>query len=282
MRRVLFITIVCFYIPVLLAEDTIKVLTIGNSFSEDAVENYLYDLGQNKGVTFVIGNLYIGGSSLKNHWDNYEDNNPAYSYHKIDAMGIKTSRPNTTLLEGIGDEDWNYISFQQNSGNSGLITTYFPYLSDLLNIVKIHVTNPEVNYIFHQTWAYASDAAHPAFVNYGNDQIKMYNAIVDAVNQATNQVGIDLIIPSGTAIQNGRTSILGDTFNRDGYHLNLAMGRFTAACTWYEKLTALPVQENSYTPANVTESDSEIVKKAAHFSVMFPDTITSLNVELVL
>lgn len=30
--------------------ETIRVLAIGNSFSEDAVENYLYDLGKNEYV----------------------------------------------------------------------------------------------------------------------------------------------------------------------------------------------------------------------------------------
>ncbi|MCS2584840.1 hypothetical protein NXY00_19810 [Bacteroides sp. BFG-551] len=34
----------------------------------------------------------------------------------------------------------------------------------------------------------------------------------------TNHTDLSLLIPSGTAIQNGRTSFLGDAFNRDGYH----------------------------------------------------------------
>ena len=37
-------------------------------------------------------------------------------------------------------------------------------------------------------------------------------------------------------IQNGRSTALGDTFNRDGYHLELTYGRYTAACTWFETL----------------------------------------------
>ncbi len=62
-------------------ETTIKILTIGNSFSEGAVENYLFDLGKNQNVTFIIGNLYIGGSSLETHWKNAQNNNSAaYSY----------------------------------------------------------------------------------------------------------------------------------------------------------------------------------------------------------
>ena len=43
---------------------TIKVLAIGNSFSEDAVENYLYELAAAQGDSLVIGNAYIGGCSI--------------------------------------------------------------------------------------------------------------------------------------------------------------------------------------------------------------------------
>lgn len=34
--------------------DTIKVLAIGNSFSQDAVEQYLHELGEAEGITMII------------------------------------------------------------------------------------------------------------------------------------------------------------------------------------------------------------------------------------
>ena len=37
----------------------IKVLAIGNSFSEDAVEQYLYELAAAQGDSLVIGNAYL-------------------------------------------------------------------------------------------------------------------------------------------------------------------------------------------------------------------------------
>ena len=37
----------------------IKVLTIGNSFSQDAVEQYLYELAAAQGDSLIIGNAYI-------------------------------------------------------------------------------------------------------------------------------------------------------------------------------------------------------------------------------
>ena len=44
------------------AEDYIRILAIGNSFSVDVVEQNLHELAKAQGKTLVIGNLYIGGS----------------------------------------------------------------------------------------------------------------------------------------------------------------------------------------------------------------------------
>ena len=42
--------------------EVIKILSIGNSFSQDCVY-YLYDIAQSAGVNVIIGNLYHSGSS---------------------------------------------------------------------------------------------------------------------------------------------------------------------------------------------------------------------------
>ena len=44
-----------------LSAKVIKVLAIGNSFSEDAVEQYLYEMARAQGYSLVIGNAYISG-----------------------------------------------------------------------------------------------------------------------------------------------------------------------------------------------------------------------------
>ena len=38
--------------------DTLKVLAIGNSFSDDAIEEHLHGLAKAEGLTIVIGNIY--------------------------------------------------------------------------------------------------------------------------------------------------------------------------------------------------------------------------------
>jgi|LSQX01.2.fsa_nt_gb hypothetical protein len=259
------------------SQDTIKVLAIGNSFSVDAVENYLHELGQAEGVTFIIGNLYIGGCSLERHWLNAQGNKADYSYRKINRAGEKTTIMNVSLIQGITDEEWDYISFQQNSPNSGLLDTYFPYLIQLTAYTKEHCKNSQVKFVFHQTWAYANDSDHKEFPRYNKNQKQMYESIMKASSRAAIKAGIETIIPSGTAIQNGRSSFIGDRFCRDGYHLNLDIGRYTAACTWFESLTGKSVVGNSFVPHAVTPLEAVTVQRAAHEAVLKPFKVTTIR-----
>lgn len=257
-------------------QDTIKILAIGNSFSEDAAESYIDDLAKADGVNVIVANMYIGGCSLEKHWNNANGNSAAYSYRKI-TDGVKTVLADQTLFHAIKDEDWDFITFQQVSGYSGVYNSYFPYLPNLFQYVKSIATNKKVKYAFHQTWAYAVNSTHPDFVNYDKDQMEMYNAIVCTVKAASGKVEIKTIIPSGTAIQNGRSSQIGDNFCRDGYHLSYGLGRYTAACTWYEKLLGRSVVGNSYVPDGVSETEAFIAQHAAHNAVINPDKVTSMK-----
>ena len=46
-----------------------KILSIGNSFSQDA-QRYLHELAKAEGVDIQTQNLYIGGCSLETHYQN--------------------------------------------------------------------------------------------------------------------------------------------------------------------------------------------------------------------
>lgn len=257
-------------------DGVLKILTIGNSFSEDAVENNLYDLAQAEGISMVIGNLYIGGASLDQHWNNAQSNTTAYNYRKI-LNGNKTRTPSTSIEMALLDENWDYVSFQQVSGHSGEYETYITPLTGLLEYAKERAVNPEAKYILHQTWAYAQNSTHSDFPNYGSDQEQMYQAIMETVSQIENEFEFDLVVPSGTAIQNGRNTLIGDHFNRDGYHLDLGIGRYTAACTWFEALTGINVIGNPYAPETVSELHKEIAQHAAHAAILQPYQVTILE-----
>jgi len=140
----------------------LKVLTIGNRFSEDAVENYLFDLADALGKKIIIGNACIGGTSICLHEENSRTNNNAYSYRKIEAGGLFTSTENFTITDGIADEDWDYISVQEVSHDSGRCNVTMEHLPQLLVYIKAQAPRDEI--IWHQTWAYQNDSTHEGFL----------------------------------------------------------------------------------------------------------------------
>ena len=253
--------------------DTLKVLAIGNSFSEDAVEEHLSSLAQAEGLTVVIGNMYIGGCSIERHVNNLRGNLKEYRYRKFDPKGNMKEIWNYTLEEVLAEEDWDYISLQQVSSLSGKPESY-SLLPELVEFVKAR--QPQAELMVHATWAYAPHSNHEAFPNYDRDQLKMYNAIIAAAYQEVPKVGIKLIIPSGTAIQNART-VLGDDLTRDGFHLSRPLGRYIAACTWLEAVLGENPVGNTYRPEGLTPEQVKAAQKAAHKAVRKPRKITKIK-----
>lgn len=254
----------------------VRILAIGNSFSTDAVEQYLHELAKAEGVSTIIGNMFIGGCSLERHVKNARDNAAAYKYRKIGIDGKKVEKKKVTLEMALTDEEWDYISLQQASPFSGMYETYEASLPELVAYVKAH-TPKKTKLMLHQTWAYAANATNTGFKNYNWNQLTMYDAIVNAVKKAGKLCKIKMIIPSGTAIQNARTSFVGDHMNRDGYHLDLKIGRYTAACTWFERIFKRNVVGNSYAPEGLSPAKKMIAQEAAHSAVKRPWQITDLS-----
>lgn len=259
------------------AQDKIlKVLAIGNSFSEDGIENYLYDLAKADGKKIIIGNMYIGGASVELHVKNSREDKAAYAYRKIGLDGKKVTTKDVSISKAIADEEWDYISLQQASPFSGQYSVIMKDLPELINYVN-KLKQPHTKIIYHQTWAYQHDSTHNGFANYDKNQLKMYAAIVDATKKISKIPSIALVIPAGTAIQNARTSSQSDTYTRDGYHLELTYGRFTAACTWYEKLFKKDIRKNTYKPETITENQAQIAKQAAYKAVKKPFKISKIK-----
>ncbi|HLT86684.1 MAG TPA: DUF4886 domain-containing protein [Sphingobacterium sp.] len=257
-------------------DDIIKILAIGNSFSEDGIENYLFDLASNTGKKMVIGNLYIGGAPLSLHIKNANENAENYQYRKTGLDGKKVTTKDVSISQALSDENWDYISFQQASPLSGKYDVIMESLPELVSYVRAKV-DTETQFVYHQTWAYQHDSDHKGFANYDRDQLTMYKAIADVSKKVSKLDAFKYIIPAGTAIQNARTSSIGDTFTRDGYHLQLDYGRFTAACTWYQKIFGEDVRKNSYKPEKVTELQAKIAKEAAHKAVKKPYKISKVK-----
>lgn len=224
----------------------IKILAIGNSFSVDAMQNHLFDVLEYAGYTDItLGNLYIGGCSLDTHYNNLKSNKAAYTFY-LNTDGVWTQQANTSPDTAFGKARWDVVTIQQVSSYSGLPKQY-GNLQGALELIK--QKEPQAKIYWHMTWAYQQDSKHEAFPYYNKDQMTMYKAIVDTVQEkvATNKL-VDGIIPAGTAIQNLRTSELGDTLTSDGHHLEDTYGDYTAALTWFCAITGADPSDTDYRP----------------------------------
>ena len=101
-----------------------KVLSIGNSFSEDA-QRYLHAIAENEGLDLFSANLYIGGCSLELHYNNLISAVELYMYYE-NAEFVRSS----TIKEGIAAHDWDVITLQQASHFSYKPDTYYPYIME--------------------------------------------------------------------------------------------------------------------------------------------------------
>ena len=239
--------------PVILPnyKESVKILAIGNSFSVDAMQHLAVILKDAGVKEIVLGNLYIGGCYLEKHYNNILSGEGAYTFYTNHGDGW-SNKKNQSIDTGILYEDWDIITVQQDSTRSGKPETY-SYLQSILDYVKTKATNKDVKFLWHMTWAYQQNYTNPNFANYDKDQTKMYNAICSTVmSEVTNNKDIVTVIPSGTAIQNLRTSYTGDTLTRDGYHLSLDIGRYTAALTWFKTLTAASLDDITAVPEDMS------------------------------
>ncbi len=249
----------------------LKILTIGNSFSDDTMQ-YVYHIAQSLGVESIsLGNLYIGGCSLNTHAENARANKGAYEY-RTNTSGTWTTAAGYKMSSAIKAQNWDFISLQQASGSSGIESTY-AQLDYLINYVQSLC--PDAKIVWNMTWAYQQNSTHNDFAKYNKDQMTMFNAIVNTADKKikTNH-DIYLISPTGTAIQNARTSYIGDNLTRDGYHLTRDLGRYIAGLTFVSKLTGLSVENVGYAPEGVDENMKKVAIEAAVNATKEPGKVT--------
>ena len=237
----------------------IRVLCIGNSFSWDAVEQELVPLCDEKNVQVEIHNLYYGGCSLQQHAEFLLKDTAAYSHRVCTNAEPRVIKDTISLRQALQDGDYDYISLQQASHDSGIRSTYEPWLSMLVDTIRAYQPNARICWM--QTWAYSQDAKHPDYPRYHNNQQEMWDSIVACTPKQLP------VIPCGTAIQLARKTRLGDSLCRDGYHLNYVYGRYTAACVWYEMITGKDVRCNRYKNAQMTRKQRRLTQKSAHKAV---------------
>lgn len=220
-------------------DGVLRILAIGNSFSDDGME-YLPKLLEHLNIENVeVARLYVGGCSLKQHVEFYEQEKSPYQfYHSTAGENKWVKTKGESLKNALQMGEWDIITMQQVSGQSGKYESYKPYLEKLVAIVR--EAQPKAHLAWHMTWAYGTESTHGDFPKYNSDQEQMYNEIRSTVQQMLKEYDyFDYLIPTGTAVQMLRQTPINNTpkdLTRDGFHLGYGVGRYAAACVWYETL----------------------------------------------
>ena len=248
-----------------------KLLCLGNSFSVDSLQ-YLYPILKEMGVEKIkLGNLAIGGCSVQTHYKNAKSDAAEYLYYST-TDGVWKEETGYRISDVINGENWDFISLQQASHDSGMKSTY-KKLSPLIDLIEARC--PDATFVWNMTWAYQGDSTHASFPLYDKNQMMMYNMIVKAVQEEVmSEPRIDLVLPTGTAIQNARASWMGDTLTRDGFHLSIPCGRYIAALTLAAALTGDSVENVTYKPDGLSNDQGALAKEAAMLAVRTPFSVS--------
>lgn len=257
--------------------DTLRVLAIGNSFTVDACSQDLYGFFEAAGQPVIIGYVTKGGSCFEQHMRWAKSDSAAFVYNKI-VEGHNKAGKGATLSQALKDEPWDIVTFQQQSAKSAIRESIDPYLGQLVKYVRKRVPKG-VRMMYYQTWAYEHESTIKQFEQFNKDEKAMYDAIMEVSREFSAKYKMD-IIPAGTAVQNLRSSFNMNNDIRKGDHMNVTIGRYTVAATWYEAITGDNVQGNTYAPYTLPNHvRREMAQKCAHAANLLPFEVTSMRTE---
>lgn len=226
-----------------------KVLSIGNSFSQDA-QRWLHQCAASAGVELTCVNLCIGGCPIVRHWQNVPSNEPTYEY-EVNGEYVR----HATLMETLREEAWDVVTVQQVSGQSGRPQSFLPELPWLAEVIRREC--PTAKLWLQQTWCYASYATHPDFPAYNCNSDEMHRRVRDGYEMASKLVDAPLI-PTGNSVQALRPRFERLLY-RDGFHLSPTYGRYVAAVTWLATLCGVDPSAVTFVPAEGEETVDEAI-----------------------
>jgi hypothetical protein len=218
------------HLPQVNARTNLSILLVGNSYSVDSSE-YLYEVAKEAGYNVNVGNAYIGGSTLEEQWAYVSGNVAKFHYRKYNGSKWVSSS-GKTLKSALEDKEWDVIFFQQYSSLSGVADSFAGkegnYVTLLAQYARKHAPSAKIGW--EMTWAYPQSSTAGDFKKYFSEsQETMYRDICETTKTMIDRAGVDLVAQTGTAVQNARSSYLGDTLNRDDKHLSYDLGRYLAA-----------------------------------------------------
>lgn len=233
--------------------ESLKILFVGNSFAVDTME-HAANVALSLGVSKVkLGVLYVGGCSIQMHYDHAISDSAVYTYHLNEGDGW-ASVPEYKISDAVKSDDWDWIAIQHGTHGTSRYTSCECYekLSSLITYLK-ELSPKHIKIAFNLTWLGESTRQHHEIISYNGNMTLMRKKLIDVTREmvASNPL-VDLLVPTGTAIENARTSKIG-LLTRDCYHLSMDKGRFIAALAFISTVTGIDAARITWTPENVDE-----------------------------
>lgn len=240
------------------SDKQIKVMNIGSSHGIDMIQSFPI-LANKAGIKIKAANLYSPGIQLSAILDNCI-NNIDFNYYAVNENGSSWVRTmhgtgNRTVLNALQSERWDIIILQRAANFAKYWTQ--SQEDSLFGIIKYIYENTDYSpkILFSM--------GHPPAV--GNASVPTLEAqtqwYIDSVTTALNMqknVYLD-IIPTGTAVQNARTTFLknygtGEVKDlcRDLLHLDTGIGTYITGCVLFEYILGkrfdVSILTNKYIP----------------------------------
>ena len=224
-----------------------KILSIGNSYSEDATR-YLSGVAHHAGVPFKTVNLMIGGCTLARHYKNIHNDAREYG---LQFNGVPTGFQ-VSVREALQSDEWDIVTIQQQSSNSMRAETFRPYIGELCSYIRYHA--PKAKLALHQTWGYR-DAVKTAEFGAASPE-EMFSQVKASYEEIRAEMEIPYLVPSGQAFD-----LLhrwnAPCFYRDAIHASLGFGRYTLALTWFAYLTGKDIGNDSFDAFDIPVTPEE-------------------------
>ncbi len=231
-----------------------KILSIGNSFSQDA-QRYLHQIAAAEGVELFCQNLYIGGCSLETHARNLCEG----GLYESEQNGASTGTF-ITIRDALQSEEWDVVTLQQASHFSWSFDTYVPHIDEVAAAVR--TLAPTAKLYIHETWAYEQGSVRLTQELGYTDQHDMLRDVVASYKKAAELIRADGIIPCGHAMM--AAAERGIKVHRDTFHASFGAGRYLLGLTWYHTLTGRSIRGGSISlDESVDESILQAVRAAA-------------------
>lgn len=229
---------------------TVKILTVGNSFADNAC-TYLQQITESvPGLSIEITRANLGGCSLERHASlikrcKEDDGSKPYS--------------NTYCLEDLLKMDtYDFVTIQQVSSLSFMPDSFEPYADVLIQFIRKHAPPSEI--MIHQTWAYGADS--PRLMEWNMLRDEMHNGLVNSYQVLAERYGLDLL-PSGQAFYRAtRESDNIDLWTQDRYHANMN-GCYLAGCVWFGKMFGVSPQKIKFVPEGMKPETASFLRRIA-------------------